>query len=102
MKCPCCKSELLEVRELDQTEQVARGEFEHPKLHVCQRCGGGWMNRRQLTEVLLERLQQVGLGELIMAHGGGGPLVSARRPRRFLEVCSEPIPSAARGGTPGR
>ena len=64
MRCPCCRSELLEVRRLDQTEQVAGGEFERPKLHVCQRCGGGWMNRRQLTDVLLERLQQVGLGEL--------------------------------------
>ena len=64
MMCPCCKSELLEVRRLDQTEQVARGEFERAKLHVCQRCGGGWINRRQLAEILLERLQQVGLGEL--------------------------------------
>lgn len=64
MMCPCCKSEVLEVRRLDQTEQVARGELDRAKLYVCQRCGGGWMNRRQLTEVLLERLQQVGLGEL--------------------------------------
>ncbi len=47
MRCPRCRTEVLELRD----------ELGRLELHVCLRCGGGWVDHPQLTEIL-NRLRQ--------------------------------------------
>ena len=52
MRCPRCTTEVLEATEQQQAGSVASGELEPLEIHMCQRCGYGWVDQRQLMEIL--------------------------------------------------
>ena len=52
MKCPRCRTKVFETEVFEMRDELGRLE-----LHVCLRCGGGWVDHLQLTEIL-NRLRQ--------------------------------------------
>ena len=77
MMCPSCTTEAME------SKRVSKGQHRCFKIHLCRRCKGAWIDRRQL-ELMLEQIPQndlAGLDRALTTWNG-----------QFWRATTKPIP----------